>query len=155
MLRPQFFYIGKEVPMVVHLLKDWKCKKYVQQLAVSLRPLSINFNSIWCHLPMSDLLLCHIEKHANMVTFKWTLSKWPHWLNILPLCCSPLTLTIPTASSEPLPTQPMIALLSCCRVFSMHCQLHMTSSQLCSHRMKMHYCNWHFWSSQSQIMIGT
>ena len=65
--------------------------------------------SILCHLTMLDLLLHHAEKQGSMVTSKWTLSKWPHWLQILPLCysttlmsCSSDTLIYPSIFTFPL-----------------------------------------------------
>ena len=42
---------------------------------------------------MLDLLLHHIEKQRSAVTFKRNLSKRPHWLQTLPLCCLTLMLT--------------------------------------------------------------
>ena len=93
--------------------------------------------SILCHLTMLDLLHHHIEKQGGTVTSKWTLLKWPHWLQILPLWYLTPTSTILTPemmSLEPLHTQPMFPHSP---VFLMHsnCQLH-------SHRMKLPFCNW-------------
>ena len=96
------------------------------------------------------------KKQGSTMTFtEWNLFKWPHWLQVLPLTLMWMVLIAEMMGSEPLHTWPMF-LHSQVFFMHFHCQQSLTSSQPCSHRIKLLSWNWRLQGSWSKaIRVST